>query len=187
MSKKTNNHLIAARYAKALLGLAGSDAPSLAQSAAVLAEACRDAEVQCFLHNPLLSRTQGAQIVGTVLDKAGAPKLLKDTAMRMANNRRLPVLPNMLEQFVQMVEAQQGIMRVKIISAKELTKADVAALSDKIAAQYNCKVNAETQVDASIIGGIQLQMGDKRIDYSVAGKLERLKTELKNTPIATKG
>ena len=187
MSKKPENRLIAKRYAKALLELAGDTAPSLAEDAMALGEACAQPELRHFLHNPLLSRTQSAEVAKGLLDKMGAPTLLINTIIRMAHNRRLPVLPEMLEQFVQLVEKEQNIIRVKIISAKALSDSDISQLTDKISANYGSKLRVETQIDASIIGGVQLTMGDKQIDYSIAGKLERLGNQLKHTPLANKG
>lgn len=187
MSKKLENRLIAKRYAKALLGLAGSNAPALAEDAMKLGEAFALPDVLQFLHNPLLSRAQGAEVVDVLLSRLGAPELLKQTIIRMAHNRRLAVAGDMLEQFVQQVEAQQGIIRVKIVSAKALSDNDVSQLSDKIAQAYGAKLRVQTAVDPSIVGGVQLTMGDKQIDYSVAGKLERLGNQLKQTPLASKG
>lgn len=184
MSNKQKNRLVATRYAKALMDLAGDSAPALAEEAKALQKVCEQSDVLAFLHNPLLNRAQSAEVATTLLYKIGAPALLKDTIVRMAHNRRLSALPDMLEQFVRLVEQRENIIRVKIVSAKPLSEQDVSKLSDKIAATYQCKLRIETQVDESLIGGVSLHMGDKHIDYSVAGKLERLKTQLKHTPLA---
>lgn len=184
MSAKLENLLIAKRYAKALLGLAGADAASLAEPAGKLAEVARQSDVAEFLSSPLYSRAQSAVILGGLFDKIGAPALLKNLALRMAQNRRLPVLAEALDQFVLLVEEKQGIMRVKITSAVALSDADVEVLAKKIASKYGTKVSVVTRVDPSLIGGVRLQMGDKQIDYSVAGKLERLREHLKETSLA---
>lgn len=183
MSNKLENRLIAKRYALALMGVAGDNAAAVASEAQALQEVCALADVQRFLHNPLLSRTQSAEVVEVLLSKIGASEALKGTVVRMAHNRRLPVLADMLEQFVLLVEAAAGIMRVKIVSAKALSDADISQLADKIAKRYDCALNVETQVDPSLIGGVQLRMGDRLIDYSVASKLERLRAHLKHSSL----
>ena len=187
MSKKSETRLVAKRYAKALHGLAGKDAPSLMEAAKALGLACLQDDVRTFLSNPLLNREQSAAVVEAVFDKVGAPKLLKDTAIRMAHNRRLAVLPEMLEQFALLVEAEQNIVRVKVVSAKALGDKEIKILADKIAAEYGFTPSVETEIKPELIGGVQLLMGDKLIDYSVAGKLERLAADLKHIPIAKKG
>jgi F-type H+-transporting ATPase subunit delta len=57
------------------------------------------------------------------------------------------------------------------LEAKVLAK--VATLSDK-------KITIENTVDASIIGGFILRIGDKQYNASVANRLQVLKREFSN-------
>ena len=40
------------------------------------------------------------------------------------------------------------------------------------------RVELATDVDPSILGGVQVRLGDRLIDGSVRGRLERLRTKL---------
>lgn len=182
MAKSHSNSQIAKRYATALFQLAGNDAPKLLPEALKLKEIAELPDVKEFFQNPLLTREAQADIVKALLEKQGFSKLLIDATVRVARNRRLPLLAEILTQFKAMVMQLSGEMEVEIISAKPLNTSDIETLSAQIGKTYGKKIHATAKTDPALIGGIMLKMQDALIDYSVAGKLNRLSQHLKSIP-----
>jgi F-type H+-transporting ATPase subunit delta len=181
MAKTHSIEQIAKRYAKALYGLAGTDAPKLLPEVEKLSAIAALDDVKAFAYNPLFTREQQASVMRALLESQGISKLLVDAVARMSANRRLALLPSILRQFRSMVMEATGEMELDIISAKPLNENDIKLVTEKLSAIYNKKIHAHTTVDTSLIGGIMIKMQDRLIDYSVAGKLNRLGHYLKTT------
>lgn len=172
---------IAKRYANALYQLAGNKAVGLMDEIQALKEIASLDDVAEFFNSPIYTRQQQASVVQALLEKQKFSPMIVQAVAGIAKNRRLNLLPEILAQFQSMVMQAEGVEEVEIVSAKELSAADVKKLTQHLSTMYNKKIHATTQVDASLIGGIILKMHDKLIDYSVAGKLGRLGQHLKTT------
>jgi F-type H+-transporting ATPase subunit delta len=72
---------------------------------------------------------------------------------------------------IEVAQVTTAIPMDAALEAKVLAK--IATLSDK-------KITIENIVDASIIGGFILRIGDKQYNASVANRLQVLKRELSN-------
>jgi F-type H+-transporting ATPase subunit delta len=72
---------------------------------------------------------------------------------------------------VEVAQVTTAVAMDAVLEAKVLAK--IASLSDK-------KITIENHVDASIIGGFILRIGDKQYNASVANRLQVLKRELSN-------
>jgi len=99
----------------------------------------------------------------------------------MAGNAKLSDLPKVAEVYGSLMKAKRGEVDATITSADELTKAETNAIAAAIKAtsQGASNVVISTQVDPSIIGGIQVQIGDQFLDLSVKSKIE----EVARTPL----
>jgi F-type H+-transporting ATPase subunit delta len=63
-------------------------------------------------------------------------------------------------------------------SAAELTEADMALIKAKLSEATGKTVRLSSEVDTSLIGGVVVRIGDKVIDSSLVGRLEKLKENL---------
>lgn len=66
----------------------------------------------------------------------------------------------------------------QVTSAVPLTEAEKQALQEQLVARFGTDLEFQYEVDASLIGGIHLRVGDQVIDGSVAGKLAALRDGL---------
>lgn len=163
---------IARPYAEAIARLAKeqnawsawSDMLNLA--AAVVA----DAQVAALIANPSVSSERAVELIlavcGGKLNAEGV-----NTIKVLAENKRLAVLPEITRLFEESRAAAEGALDAKIISAFPLSDAQVAALADKLSAKYGRKVSTTQDVDASLIGGVVITVGDEVLDASVRAKL----------------
>jgi len=76
-----------------------------------------------------------------------------------------------------------GILSVKAVSAVALTEEQKRRLVEKLSAITGKQVLLETKVDPSCLGGIRLDYDGKRVDGTVAGRLESMANLLKNASI----
>jgi F-type H+-transporting ATPase subunit delta len=94
--------------------------------------------------------------------------------------RRLNHMAGMAADFRRLYNRQQGIVEATATSAMPLSEDEVAALRQRIAAYTGAGTSVDLQlaVDPSLLGGIQVRVGDTLIDGSVRGRLERLRGQL---------
>ncbi len=98
----------------------------------------------------------------------------------MAENERLLVLPQVLEQFTALKAEYEQEITVDVTSAVDITAEQKTTLSAALEKRLARKVKLNCLVDASIVSGLIIQAGDMVIDGSVKGKLSRLATTLQS-------
>ena len=72
-------------------------------------------------------------------------------------------------------DASQRISNVKITSAVDLTEAEKQKLINKLETMQQSKVQAEYFVDASLLGGLIIEVDGKIIDGSLRHRLQDIK------------
>jgi len=74
--------------------------------------------------------------------------------------------------------ADAGAADAGIISAFELTSAQVANLVAALEKKFGRKLNPTVTVDPSLIGGVRVVVGDEVLDTSVRAKLQQMHVAL---------
>ena len=92
----------------------------------------------------------------------------------LAENDRLSVLPEISAQFETLKANAEGTIEATISSAQELTQAQIDDLVAGLKAKFNRAVTVQVAVDPELIGGAVIAIGDKVIDGSVKGRLQRM-------------
>jgi len=169
----------ARRYAEAAFEIAQRD-DSMAEWLAAFdaAEARLGApEVTRVLASPAVPAANREALLARLLDGSvtGAPHNLLALLVRRG---RFELLPSVNAEFRRLYRRRAGIVEAVVTSAVPLDAAEVAALEQRLAATAGAQVELSQRVDASLIGGLQVRLGDRLIDGSVRGRLERLRTRL---------
>ena len=74
---------------------------------------------------------------------------------------------------------QEGELTVELTTAFELSDDEARTIVAQIEQRSGRKVEATRTVDPELIGGMVLQVGSRRVDASVRGRLEQLGRELR--------
>ena len=91
----------------------------------------------------------------------------------LAAKRRLEQLPGVCAVYEERVCDELGILKVSVTAAHELSETQQVAMTEKLAARYNKKIDAEIKVDPALKGGFKIKVGDHIRDFSLATKLKR--------------
>ncbi|HMP88913.1 MAG TPA: ATP synthase F1 subunit delta [Kiritimatiellia bacterium] len=172
--------IAARRYAKALYAL------SREQSAVEAVRQDLDALVNMmdasedwknFILNPVGSHTVRANIINQLLN--GKVHDITLRFLRFIDLRlRINLLPEIRDAWMALYDENNGILRGLVISAVELDADQVNRLAARIAGRYGKKVELNTGVDASMIGGLKVFIGDEVHDFSISSQLEQLKKRM---------
>lgn len=114
-------------------------------------------------------------LCGEQLD-AGGQNLIRV----MAENGRLKVLPEVLEQFIRLRATLEETVEVDVISASTLNQQQLEKISDAMKKRLSRKVKLNCKIDKSVMAGVVIRSGDMVIDGSIRGRLERLADSLRS-------
>ncbi|SHG58907.1 F0F1 ATP synthase subunit delta [Cognatishimia maritima] len=173
---------IAARYATAVFEIAKeSKAVSELESGLdALSTALDDsADLRELINSPVVSRSDQAAAISAVATKMGLSDVLKNTLGLMADNRRLFVLPHLIERLRALIAEDKGEVTAEVISAKALTKTQADKLAKTLKARVGQDVKINATVDQSLVGGLVVKVGSKMIDTSIRSKLNSLQNAMK--------
>jgi F-type H+-transporting ATPase subunit delta len=95
-------------------------------------------------------------------------------------NRRLGLIKKISEQFEQHRAEEEGYIDVDVSSAYPLDDEERDQLSDRLQTTLGKQPRLNVRLDESLIGGVLIRAGDRVIDASVRGQIQRLAKRLYN-------
>jgi F-type H+-transporting ATPase subunit delta len=168
----------AVRYATALLELAieHNKVELIEQDILQLLKTAEEVhDFQVFLNSPLINIDKKIAVIKQIFTDFNQTTI--DFLSLVTQNGRETVMIDIAKQFVSLLKAQRGIVPITIISAQQLEDHTKQSILSKISAAITGTAEITEQIDADLIGGFIVRMGDHQIDASVASQLKRLKQQ----------
>lgn len=172
----------AGRYAHAVFDLAkeAKQLEVVEQDFAKFGAAWKEsADLREAARSPLIEPAEKAAALTAVAAKLGISDLGRKAIGVAAQNRRAAELPAIAAAYRTLVARDRGLRQVEIVSARPLAEAEKAQIVEALGKQLGAKVEAETSVDDSLIGGFVVRVGSRQFDASVKAKLDALRLALK--------
>lgn len=142
----------------------------LDQFAAALNE---DRELQVFFFSPYFSTAEKQDGIGRAVSDAD-PEFVNFLNL-LAEKHRMPLIFRVQRQFEQRYKQENRKLDVTVTSAVELDPEIVERVGKEIEKQTDRSVELQSNVDADILGGIVLQVGNRVLDASIRNRLEKLR------------
>src|ERR1035437_4047876 len=178
---------IARPYAQAIFRLARESKALTAWSDRLqrLVAIAQDPEMAKVVGNPKFSAGQVADFFVSLTgesdnesgNKPGNQELAAFIGI-LAENERLDVLTQIKEIYEQLKSADGGVKDAVVTSAFALDDAQLKNLMSQLESHFGSKLHPRLEVDATLIGGVKVAVGDQLLDASVRGKLEAMATAL---------
>jgi len=129
-----------------------------------------------FLENPLISRNDKSSMIEGILQEKKISTITTNLCTTLAGNARLNELTKVVATYSTLMKAKRGEVDATITSADPLTKKETEQVAAAIKATSKAKgeVIISSKVDPSIIGGIQVQIGDQFLDLSIKSRIEEI-------------
>ncbi|EPE9899365.1 ATP synthase F1 subunit delta [Flavobacterium psychrophilum] len=171
----------AIRYAKAIIEIATSKnaANEVSNDMFLIATTINsNSELDTFIQNPTIKVVAKENALLEVF--ANTNEVTKSLFHLLFENKRFEILGAIASEYNKLFDEINGIQVAKVTTAIAMDANLEAKVKAKIATFSDKKVTIENTVDASIIGGFILRIGDKQYNASVANRLQVLKRELSN-------
>jgi F-type H+-transporting ATPase subunit delta len=171
----------AIRYAKAILEIAESKgvAQAVSEDMNIIASTVNgNLELSTFIQNPTLKVEVKENALLEVF--ANTNDVTKSLFHLLFENKRFEILQAITTEYSNLFDEMNGVEVAKVTTAIPMDATLEAKVLAKIATLSDKKITIENIVDASIIGGFILRIGDKQYNASIANRLQVLKRELSN-------
>jgi F-type H+-transporting ATPase subunit delta len=166
----------ATRYAQALYDSAASDGmvdqiqQELGNFVSVLNE---NSQLKTVLFQSRVSVDQKKAVFKDIFFDIYCLKMTKYLEL-LIERKRINIIHDIHTVFNEIVQVNKNILTAHVRTAKELTPVQEEALRAKLSSATGRNIKLVMEVDPSLIGGISVRLGDKLIDGSIRGYLERL-------------
>lgn len=130
-------------------------------------------ELQAVLKNPIMKQDHKKNILNALFSDKIHPSISSFFNI-MVRKGRGGILYGTAQEFVREYNEYKGIIKATVTSAAPLSDKNFEALREVIAKEVKAEVVLKNEVDADLIGGFVVKVGDQQIDASIAGRLRKL-------------
>jgi F-type H+-transporting ATPase subunit delta len=177
------NRTLARRYASAVYALA-SEAGAVDRIGAdldrIVAAIEAGEESRRFFLAPIISRYEKERALAKVFE-GRVDDVALHTLLLLVRKHREALLRAVLEEYRCLEMRARGVATLRITSARPLQAETVAALVGRIERVYETRFEPQLVVDPQLIGGVRVTTGDRRIDGTIARRLDELARTLAAT------
>src|SRR4030095_5225051 len=176
------NPRLAGRYAKSLIGLAieRNQLEQVYKDVLYLQTLTRNRDFTNLLRSPIIQPDKKLSILNAVV----GGKLNEITAgftRLLIKKGREEGLVEITHSFIEQYKRHKNIYTVKLTTAVPVSDQVKQSIVRKIQGQTSMQnIDLVSEVNESIIGGFQLELGDTLIDASIAYDLNKIKSQFMN-------
>ena len=171
---------VARPYSEALFAVAKADKGGLAlwaEQLQRLANVAAQPDARVVMTDPRLSDTQRVSIFLSAVQPA-VDKYFENFVALLTKNDRLLLLPQIAKQFEALKDTAEGVAQANITSAFPMSEDQISQLIALLEPKFGLKLKPHVTVDAALIGGVRVHVGDQVLDTSVQAQLVRMRDTL---------
>lgn len=175
-----DNGKISVRYARALLDYANEqhcEAEVYANLTKLTANYSQ--AIQQFnevLSNPMVSSNDKMQLLKTAIGEEVHPCLVRFMEFLTEKKRENKIFVIALK-YQEMYRKEKHLLRANVTTATELNDRALDKIKGFVEQTFDQEVEMHVDTDPTLIGGFTLDIEHNRMDASIKGQLEKLKTE----------
>lgn len=176
------NGSVAKRYAKAVFSLALEREllASVAQDLVSIAELIAESEdFGGFFTDPTIEPADRHKGIDALLKGKGSDLTLQFLHF-LVDKTRITALPEICDAFDAMHDEHMGIQKVRVVSARPLADAQIAAMKERLSKRFERTVEAKLEIDQDLIAGFIVIAGDTVLDYSIKTQLAGVRQRIIN-------
>lgn len=163
-------YLAAAMEAAAAAGVRDELGQQLVRMAELLSDA---PDLERLLKHPRMSVERKLEAVEKLLGEEPV-RPLRDLIALLIDNDRLEVLEVADEVYQELVDETEGVIRAFVTTPLPLDDEQVRRLAAALSRWLDGDVVLDERVDPETIGGIVVRVGDRILDGSLRGRLDRM-------------
>ena len=133
-------------------------------------------DLQVFLFSPYFSSQEKKEGIGKIIE--GADERFLNFLELLAERHRMPAIFRIRRAYDALWRQENKLLPVTVTSAIELDEGLVKGIGERIEEQTGKRVELTSRVDADVLGGLVLQVGNMVLDASIRNRLEQLRKQV---------
>jgi len=174
------NQTVARRYATAIFNLA-RDAGRIDRVGADLRSATNAIygkdDVRRFFLSPVFGRDQKLELLARAFD-GKLDDIARNTILLLVRKRREALLGEIASEYERLALESAGKEPLEIVSARALDQSEIDEIVARLGRSSGKRYDVRTRTDAALLGGVRLTTSDRRVDGSLAARIDDLAREL---------
>ena len=135
-------------------------------------------EVQMLIDSPKLAYKEKTEVFLSLFEGQIESKT-SNLVKVLGESKRISLIPHISKEYRKLLSGTKSSSEVVITSAFELSTEQLEKVTDSLKGRYGDSLTVEQVIDNSLIGGFSIKCGDEVTDYSIKGKLEKLRNQIK--------
>lgn len=168
------------RYAKALMSLAkeNNQLDAIDADIRLIDNSLKGSkELRNLLKSPVVKNEQKLASLKAIFSEVS--QVTTNLFDVLIQNKRIDILSEVTQAFIALVDEANHVVSAEVTTATELTPEMEEKVLAKVKELTGNKATLIKKVDAKLLGGFLLRIGDLQYDASISGKLNSLKQKFK--------
>ena len=171
----------ASRYSLALYELA-IEADMLSEvevhSASIIKLIASSKDFKSLIKDPTNNKEDQLNTLNKISEQYKLNKLLIKFLSFLISKRRFFYVDKILKNLIETCSIKRGEIKAELTSAKELTENEVNSIKEELTKTFSSKIKLNYKHNASLIGGLIVQVGSTMVDTSIKNKLQQIEKRM---------
>tara|TARA_B110000438_G_C15748614_1_gene621881 strand:+ start:443 stop:1000 length:558 start_codon:yes stop_codon:yes gene_type:complete len=128
--------------------------------------------------SPVVNKNDKKNVILKIATHNNFPNIVKNFLGLVALKNRLFFLSKIINSFLNLISANKGELKAKIISSKILSIDEQEQIQIDLSKEYGSKLKIDYNYEPNLIGGLIIQVGSVMIDTSIRSKLKKLEKKM---------
>jgi len=171
----------ASRYSLALYELA-TEANKLNEiedhSSSIISLIVTSEDFRSLIKDPTNNKVDQLNALKKISEQYKLNELLTKFLSFLITKRRFFYVDKILKSFIETCSIKRGELKAELTSAKDLTEKEVNNIKEELTKNFSSKIKLNYKHDASLIGGLIVQVGSTMVDTSIKNKLQQIENRM---------
>jgi F-type H+-transporting ATPase subunit delta len=132
-------------------------------------------------HSPAVPREAKEKLLGELMAQYPVNPITSNFLRILLEHNRIRYFQEIRDGFLRSVNERKGVVSARVTAAAPLSEQELKSLGDRLAGIVGKLVNIELQTDASLLGGMVVQIGSTVFDGSIRTQLADMRRRLAET------
>ena len=169
------------RYSLALYELA-TEANNLSEievhSTSIINLITSSEDFKSLIKDPTNNKEDQLNALSKISEQYKLNELLTKFLSFLISKRRFFYVDKILKSFVETCSVKRGELKAELTSAKDLTENEINNIKEELTKNFSSKIKLNYKHDASLIGGLIVQVGSTMVDTSIKNKLQQIENRM---------
>ena len=135
-------------------------------------------DFKSLIKDPTNSKEDQLNALSKISEQYKINELLTKFLNFLISKRRFFYVDKILKSFVETCSVKRGELKAELTSAKNLTEKEINNIKEELTKNFSSKIKLNYKHDASLIGGLIVQVGSTMVDTSIKNKLQQIENRM---------